>query len=142
LVNQAEGADVEDARNGVMDMVRGHFRPEFLNRLDDILLFRRLEKSMMSKIVDIQLGRLEKLLKPRGIIVELDDKALAFLADKGYDPAYGARPLKRVIQTELQNPLAEALLKGDITDKMTVKIAYDGTSLSFKGNTKKSDKAA
>jgi ATP-dependent Clp protease ATP-binding subunit ClpB len=95
----------------------------------------------MAQIVDIQLGRLDKLLAPRGITVELDDAALTFLANKGYDPAYGARPLKRVIQTELQNPLAEALLKGEITDKMNVKISYDGTSLSFKGDKLKKDAA-
>jgi len=142
LVNQAEGADVEDVRGRVMDAVRAHFRPEFLNRLDDILLFRRLERAMMAQIVDIQLGRLKKLLTDRQIEVTLDDKAMAFLADKGYDPAYGARPLKRVIQTELQNPLAEALLKGDITDGMTVTVSYDGTNLAFKGEKAKGDKAA
>ena len=143
LVNQKEGADIEDARDGVMDAVKAYFRPEFLNRLDEILLFRRLEKTMMARIVEIQLGRLQKLLADRQIIIELDDKAITFLGDKGYDPAYGARPLKRVIQQELQNPMAEALLKGDITDGMTVKVTYDGTNLSFKGSTKKTtDKVA
>ena len=120
-------------REGVMTAVRAHFRPEFLNRLEDILLFRRLERSMMAQIVQIQLKRLKKLLVDRHIDIELDDKALAFLADKGYDSAYGARPLKRVIQQELQNPLAESLLRGDITDKMTVHVSYDGNNLSFKG---------
>lgn len=142
LVNQKDGEDVELVRDGVMNAVKSHFRPEFLNRLDEILLFRRLEKSMMSRIVEIQLTRLQKLLMDRQITVELDDKAVAFLADKGYDPAYGARPLKRVIQQELQNPMAESLLKGEITDGMTVKVTYDGTNLSFKGTAKKSDKVA
>jgi ATP-dependent Clp protease ATP-binding subunit ClpB len=142
LVNQKDGEDVELVRDGVMNAVKSHFRPEFLNRLDEILLFRRLEKSMMSRIVEIQLTRLQKLLMDRQISVELDDKAVAFLADKGYDPAYGARPLKRVIQQELQNPMAESLLKGEITDGMTVKVTYDGTNLSFKGTAKKSDKVA
>lgn len=142
LVNQKDGEDVELVRDGVMNAVKSHFRPEFLNRLDEILLFRRLEKSMMSRIVEIQLTRLQKLLMDRQITVELDDKAVAFLADKGYDPAYGALPLKRVIQQELQNPMAESLLKGEITDGMTVKVTYDGTNLSFKGTAKKSDKVA
>ncbi len=142
LVNQKDGEDVELVRDGVMNAVKSHFRPEFLNRLDEILLFRRLEKSMMSRIVEIQLGRLQKLLADRQITVELDDKAVVFLADKGYDPAYGARPLKRVIQQELQNPLAESLLKGDITDGMVVKVTHDGTNLSFKGEMQKNGKVA
>ncbi len=133
LVNQKDGADIEDVRGDIMDAVKSYFRPEFLNRLDEILLFRRLEKSMMAQIVTIQLGRLQKLLNPRHITIELDDKALQFIANKGYDPAYGARPLKRVIQQELQNPLAESLLKGEITDQMHVKVTFDGTNLSFKG---------
>jgi len=143
LVNQAEGADVEDVRGGVIQAVKSHFRPEFLNRLDEILLFRRLEKSMMTHIVDIQLGRLQKLLQDRQITIILDDTAKAFLAEKGYDPAYGARPLKRVIQQELQNPMAEALLKGDITDQMRVLVTFDGNNLSFKGEkkTKPSDES-
>ena len=141
LVNQPEGADVEDARNGVMDAVRAYFRPEFLNRLDEILLFRRLEKSMMAQIVEIQLKRLQKLLKDRQITIELDAKAVTHLANKGYDPAYGARPLKRVIQQELQNPLAESLLKGEISDGMHVKVTFDGTNLAFKGEKVKKEAA-
>lgn len=133
LVNQAEGEDVELVRNQVMDAVRGYFRPEFLNRLDEILLFKRLERSMMKDIVVIQLRRLQKLLKDRQITIKLDDAALTYLADKGYDPAYGARPLKRVIQNDLQNPMAESLLKGEITDGMTVKVTGNGDHLEFKG---------
>jgi ATP-dependent Clp protease ATP-binding subunit ClpB len=133
LVNQAEGADIEDVRDGIMDAVKSYFRPEFLNRLDEILLFRRLEKSMMAQIVTIQLGRLQKLLTDRHITVELDDDALKLIADRGYDPAYGARPLKRTIQQLLQNPLAEALLKGDISDHMKVKVTCDDDALVFTG---------
>jgi ATP-dependent Clp protease ATP-binding subunit ClpB len=93
-----------------MEMVRGHFRPEFLNRLDEIVLFQRLKRSEMGAIVDIQMKRLDALLEDRNIVVTLDPSAREWLADKGYDPAYGARPLKRVIQRELQDPLAEKIL--------------------------------
>lgn len=141
LVNQPEGEDVEAVRSGVMEAVRSYFRPEFLNRLDEILLFRRLAKSMMGQIVHIQLGRLKKLLKDRRIGLELSDDAVAHLADKGYDPAYGARPLKRVIQTELQNPMAELILRGDITDGMTVKVTLDNDHLVFKGEKPKKEAA-
>jgi len=133
LVNQAEGEDVDVVREGVMNAVRSHFRPEFLNRLDEILLFRRLEKSMMGQIVHIQLGRLEKLLGERDITLHVLDDAINHLADKGYDPAYGARPLKRVIQTELQNLLAELILRGDIMGGMQVKVTLDKDHLVFKG---------
>jgi len=142
LVNQKEGADIEDVRDDVMTAVKSHFRPEFLNRLDEILLFRRLEKSMMARIVEIQLTRLQKLLGDRQITIELDEKAVQFLANKGYDPAYGARPLKRVIQQELQNPMAESLLKGDITDGMTVKVTCDEKGLSFVPVPNKVEKSA
>ena len=105
-----------------MEAVRHAFRPEFLNRLDEILLFRRLSREDMTGIVEIQLGRLKKLLEDRKIALELDAKATAWLADAGYDPVYGARPLKRVIQRELQNPLAQRILEGGIADGTTVKI--------------------
>ena len=141
LVNQKEGEDIEDVRDSIMTSVRSYFRPEFLNRLDDILLFRRLERSMMAQIVKIQLRRLQKLLAERHITIIMDDKALNFLADKGYDPAYGARPLKRVVQTEMQNPLAELLLKGEVTDNMKVTVTYDGNGLLFKGEKVKKEAA-
>ncbi len=112
LAAQPDGADLALAYKGVMDMVRQHFRPEFLNRLDETVLFRRLQKSDMAAIVDIQLGRLRKLLADRSIALELDAKALDWLAAEGYDPVYGARPLKRVIQRSLQNPLASRILEG------------------------------
>ena len=111
-----EGADASDARRDVMDAVRSHFRPEFLNRLDEIVVFDRLNRGQMDGIVDIQLGRLFKRLAGRKITLELDDAAKTWLADEGYDPVYGARPLKRVIQKALQDPLAEALLAGDVLD--------------------------
>lgn len=122
LVNQGEGHDTDEVRDEVMGVVRSHFRPEFLNRVDEIILFHRLQRSEMGAIVDIQLGRLQKLLTDRKITLELDEEARAWLADKGYDPAYGARPLKRVIQKHVQDPLAELILAGEIKDGETVPV--------------------
>ncbi|MFZ2004385.1 MAG: ATP-dependent chaperone ClpB [Stellaceae bacterium] len=122
IANLPDDADIEKARPAVMEAVRHAFRPEFLNRLDEILLFRRLSRDDMTGIVEIQLGRLKKLLEDRKIALDLDAKATAWLADAGYDPVYGARPLKRVIQRELQNPLAQRILEGRIADGTTVKI--------------------
>ncbi len=116
LVNQPEGEDSDAVREQVMNVVRSHFRPEFLNRVDEIILFHRLKREQMGKIVDIQMGRLRKLLAERKITLELDDKAKEWLGQKGYDPAYGARPLKRVIQKYVQDPLAEMVLAGKIHD--------------------------
>lgn len=114
-------------RDSVMNAVRGSFRPEFINRLDEIVLFNRLQREDMTGIVEIQLGRLRKLLSDRHITLELDKKAMAWLAEEGYDPTYGARPLKRVIQKALQDKLAEKLLAGDIVDGKNVKIqGWDG----------------
>lgn len=131
LVNQEDGADVEDVREDVMTAVRAAFRPEFLNRIDDILLFKRLDRSLMKGIVDIQLGYLHSLLKDRRISLEIDDKAKMWIAEKGYDPAYGARPLKRVIQTNLQNQLAEMILQGEIMDGSTVSVSVKKEELLF-----------
>ena len=117
-----EEGDAARAKQDVMDAVRAHFRPEFLNRLDDQIVFDRLDRSDMSGIVDIQLARLEKRLAQRKIALELDEESRKWLAEEGYDPVFGARPLKRVIQTALQNPLAEALLGGDIRDGDTVPV--------------------
>jgi ATP-dependent Clp protease ATP-binding subunit ClpB len=111
-----EGADPDAARAEVMDAVRSHFRPEFLNRLDETVIFDRLARADMDAIVDIQMARLLKRLLARKITLELDDSARAWLADKGYDPVYGARPLKRVIQRHLQDPLAQLLLAGEVLD--------------------------
>jgi len=140
LVEQKDGADVEEVREQVMDHVRAAFRPEFLNRMDDILLFRRLGREHMAGIVDIQLGHLRNLLKARSIELTVTDKALAWLADKGYDPAYGARPLKRVIQNECQNKLAEKLLNGDILDNDDVTIDVKEEALDIKTTGKKPSK--
>ncbi|NBX66222.1 MAG: ATP-dependent chaperone ClpB [Proteobacteria bacterium] len=140
LVNLKDGEDVEKARKGVMDEVRARFRPEFLNRLDEILLFRRLDRTHMGAIVEIQLGRLAKLLVDRKITLDVTPEAREFLGKQGYDPAYGARPLKRVIQTYVQNPLAERLLKGEILDGSVVKIDYDRENLTFTPTVGKSGK--
>ncbi len=117
-----DGADAAEARRDVMEAVRAHFRPEFLNRLDDMIIFDRLTRDDMTGIVDIQLHRLEKRLAQRKIALELDAGAKKWLADEGYDPVYGARPLKRVIQRDLQDPLAEMLLAGEVRDGDTVHV--------------------
>ena len=118
-----DGADADDAKRDVMDAVRAHFRPEFLNRLDETIIFDRLARDDMDAIVDIQLALLLKRLAARKIMLELDAEARKWLADEGYDPVFGARPLKRVIQRALQNPLAELLLAGDVKDGDTLKIS-------------------
>ncbi len=123
LASLPEGAPSSDVRDQVMEVVRSAFRPEFLNRLDEIILFNRLSRKDMVGIVDIQLKRLEKLLAERKISIEVDEKAKAWLANRGYDPVYGARPLKRVIQTHLQNPLATMILEGRIREGDTVRIS-------------------
>ncbi|MFG6079601.1 ATP-dependent chaperone ClpB [Paracoccus litorisediminis] len=117
-----EGADSGQARTQVMDAVRAHFRPEFLNRLDEIIIFHRLTRDNMDGIVKIQLFQLEQRLAQRNIYLDLDDDAMKWLADEGYDPVFGARPLKRVIQRSLQNPLAEMILGGEIMDGQTVHV--------------------
>ena len=123
LVNQPEGEDTKAVERDVMNVVRGHFRPEFLNRVDEIILFHRLRREDMGSIVDIQFKRLTKLLEDRKIELTLDAKGRQWLADKGYDPAYGARPLKRVIQKWVQDPLAHSLLAGEVHDGQTVKVS-------------------
>src|SRR5690606_27059252 len=123
LAQQPEGQDSSAVREAVMEVVRGHFRPEFLNRIDEILLFHRLTRQQMTGIVDIQVGHLEKLLKDRQIELFLDSDARHWLAERGYDPVYGARPLKRVIQRELQNPLAQMILEGRIRDGDKVEVS-------------------
>ena len=122
LANLEEGQDVETVEPQVMEVVRGHFRPEFLNRLDEIILFHRLGQEHMGPIVEIQVGRVARLLKDRKITLELTDAAKRWLGRVGYDPVYGARPLKRAVQRYLQDPLAEKLLGGEIPDGSTVKI--------------------
>jgi len=132
LVGLSEDQDADAARGPVMDEVRAHFRPEFLNRVDEIVLFHRLRRQDMGRIVEIQLKRLEKLLEERKIALDLDQDAIDWLANKGYDPAYGARPLKRVMQKELQDPLAEKILMGEIRDNSTVKITSGSDRLNFR----------
>ncbi|NOU02073.1 MAG: ATP-dependent chaperone ClpB, partial [Novosphingobium sp.] len=122
LANLEEGQDVESVEPQVMEVVRGHFRPEFLNRLDEIILFHRLGVEHMAPIVEIQVGRVQSLLKDRKITIDLSDAAKRWLGRVGYDPVYGARPLKRAVQRYLQDPLAEKLLGGEIPDGCTVKI--------------------
>lgn len=134
LGQMGDNDDVDSVRDAVMGVVRGHFRPEFLNRVDDIILFHRLRRSEMGAIVDIQLQRLVQLLTERKITLELDDDARGWLADKGYDPAYGARPLKRVIQKSIQDRLAEMLLGGEIPDGSRVKVTAGSDRLLFKVN--------
>src|SRR6516225_1354923 len=133
LVAQPEGEDTDKVRDQVMAEVRAHFRPEFLNRVDEIILFHRLKRDQMGRIVDIQIAHLQKLLEERKITITLDAKARDWLANKGYDPAYGARPLKRVIQKSVQDPLAELLLSGRIKDGEAVKISAGRDGLSFNG---------
>jgi ATP-dependent Clp protease ATP-binding subunit ClpB len=133
LVNQKEGEDTDLVRDLVMGEVRQKFRPEFLNRLDDIILFHRLQRAEMTKIVDIQMQRLRKLLVDRKIKIELDDAARTWIANRGYDPAYGARPLKRVIQRHVQDPLAEQIIAGRIKDGDTVRIGVRDGNLVLNG---------
>ena len=123
LAAQGEGDEVEAVRPMVMDSVRRHFRPEFLNRIDEIILFKRLGRAQMDSIVRIQLERVEKLLADRRMTLALDDAALHWLGERGYDPVYGARPLKRVIQKELIDPIARKLLAGDIADGQVIQVS-------------------
>jgi ATP-dependent Clp protease ATP-binding subunit ClpB len=134
LVNQPEGEDTSEVREQVMGTVRAHFRPEFLNRVDEIILFHRLQKSEMGRIVEIQFARLTRLLEERKIVLTLDAAARDWLAAKGWDPAYGARPLKRVIQRNVQDPLAEMILAGEIKDGDHVAISAKCNVLTFNGS--------
>ncbi len=133
LVNQPEGQDTDAVKDQVMSVVRAAFRPEFLNRVDEIILFHRLKKAEMGRIVDIQIARLQKLLDDRKITIKLDASARDWLAEKGWDPAYGARPLKRVIQKSVQDPLAEMILAGKIKDGEKVNVSGDKLGLTFNG---------
>jgi len=128
-----DGADTDEAKGQVMEAVKAHFRPEFLNRLDEIVLFDRLSRENMDGIVDIQLAILGKRLAGRKIELVINDKAQTWLADQGYDPVYGARPLKRVIQKAVQDPLAELLLNGDVMDGSKVEVTTDDNGLVING---------
>jgi ATP-dependent Clp protease ATP-binding subunit ClpB len=133
LVSQPEGQDTDAVKDQVMTVVRASFRPEFLNRVDEIILFHRLKRADMTRIVDIQIARLQKLLDERKLTLSLDTSALEWLVDKGWDPAYGARPLKRVIQKAVQDPLAELILSGRIKDGETVVVSAGAHGLVFNG---------
>jgi ATP-dependent Clp protease ATP-binding subunit ClpB len=122
LAAQKAGEDVEAVRPLVMDVVRRHFRPEFLNRIDEIILFKRLGREQMDSIVDIQLQRVDRLLESRRIAIALDPAAVHWLGEKGYDPVYGARPLRRVIQKELIDPIARKLLAGEFSDGSVIQV--------------------
>ncbi|EKE44926.1 chaperone protein clpB [Oceaniovalibus guishaninsula JLT2003] len=142
LSRMPEGADAAAAKREVMEAVRAHFRPEFLNRLDETVIFDRLSREDMDGIVDIQLGRLERRLAARKITLDLDQGARQWLADEGYDPVFGARPLKRVIQRSLQDQLAEMLLAGDIDDGSTVRVSAGPDGLIVGDRVSASNRAA
>jgi ATP-dependent Clp protease ATP-binding subunit ClpB len=118
-------------REEVLEVLRGHFKPEFLNRVDDIVIFHQLSRKQIGGIIELQLERLRRMLADRQITLTLDDSAKQVLAREGYDPLYGARPLKRAIQTLVQNPLASRLLRGEILPGTTVRVSADGDGLSF-----------
>jgi len=122
MANMKDGETVKDVEPQVMEVVRAHFRPEFINRLDEIILFHRLGEEHMAPIVDLQVLRVQELLKDRKIELDLTDAARRWLGRVGYDPVYGARPLKRAIQKYLQDPLADLILRGEVPDGSTVKI--------------------
>ncbi|HCI48333.1 MAG TPA: ATP-dependent chaperone ClpB, partial [Holosporales bacterium] len=132
LAHLEDGESTEKAREEVMEVVKRAFRPEFLNRLDEILLFGRLARTDMGKIVDIQLRHLETILKDKKITLEVDKKAKEWLAERGYDPVYGARPLKRTIQTYLQNPLSMKILEGEIKEGDKVPVSTNNKGLTIK----------
>ena len=122
LTALADGEPAASVEPQVMEIVRGHFRPEFLNRLDEIVLFHRLGQSEMAPIVDIQVERVRKLLAERKVTISLTDGARNWLGRVGYDPVYGARPLKRAVQRYLQDPLADLILRGDVKDGAAIKV--------------------
>src|SRR5262249_26104384 len=133
LANQKGGEDIEAVRPYVMAEMRSRVRPEFLNRIDEIILFHRLKREDMAAIVDIQIARLQKMLADRKLTLALDEAARTWLANKGYDPTYGARPLKRVIQKSVQDPLAEQILAGRIRDGQKVPVTVRAGQLVLNG---------
>jgi ATP-dependent Clp protease ATP-binding subunit ClpB len=133
LAAQKDGEDVEAVRPQVMAEMRARFRPEFLNRIDEIILFHRLRREQMAAIVDIQMARIRQLLADRKLTLTLDDAARTWLANRGYDSTYGARPLKRVIQKQVQDPLAELILAGKVKDGDSVKLTVRSGALAING---------
>ena len=132
---QAAGDDEKQVREAVLQELRGHFKPEFLNRIDDVVIFHQLSREEIGQIIEVQLERLRHMLAERNITLTLDDSARALLAREGYDPMYGARPLKRAIQTLIQNPLASKLLRGEIAPGQTIRVSADGDQLKFASET-------
>jgi ATP-dependent Clp protease ATP-binding subunit ClpB len=128
---QAAAEDEAQAREAVLEVLRGHFKPEFLNRIDDIVIFHQLSRDQISRIIDVQLERLRAMLAERNITLTLDASARALLAREGYDPLYGARPLKRAIQTLVQNPLASKLLRGEVLPGQTIRVSAEGDEMKF-----------
>ncbi|MDQ1559659.1 MAG: ATP-dependent Clp protease ATP-binding subunit ClpB [Pyrinomonadaceae bacterium] len=128
---QAAGDDEKAVREAVLEELRGHFKPEFLNRIDDVVIFHQLSRAEIVRIIEVQLERLRHMLAERNITIVLDDSARELLAREGYDPMYGARPLKRAIQTLIQNPLASKLLRGEIASGQTIRLSADGDELKF-----------
>jgi ATP-dependent Clp protease ATP-binding subunit ClpB len=133
LAGLPDDSDTDAVRDQVMNVVRGAFRPEFLNRLDETILFHRLSRGDMAGIVAIQLRRLATLLEDRKIVLDVDDAGRTWLAEAGYDPVYGARPLKRVIQRHLQNSLATMILDGTVNDGDTVSVTARDGALAING---------
>jgi len=131
--DKSEGDISGRTRDEVMEAIRGHFRPEFLNRIDEIVFFKRLGRGEIDRIVGVQLKRLEKILADRRMTINVNDEAMQWLSTRGYDPVYGARPLKRVIQKELQDPLARRILEGRIKDGDAISVTVDGGALSLNG---------
>jgi ATP-dependent Clp protease ATP-binding subunit ClpB len=134
---QANPLADRDVKTDVLTVLRDHFKPEFLNRIDDIVVFSQLAKEQIAKIIDVQLEKLRKNLEERGITLELTDSARELLVAEGYDPVYGARPLKRAIQSLIQNPLAVKLLNGDIGSGQTVKVTAENGVMKFTGDGEK-----
>jgi ATP-dependent Clp protease ATP-binding subunit ClpB len=128
---QAAEGDQKQVREAVLQELRLNFKPEFLNRIDDIVVFRQLTQKEITQIIDVQLDRLLQALKDRNITISLDESARLLLAREGYDPAYGARPLKRAIQTLIQNPLAVKILQGEILPGQVVRVTADGDNMTF-----------
>ena len=131
--DKSDGDISGTTRDSVMEAIRGHFRPEFLNRIDEIVFFKRLGRGEIDRIVGVQLKRLEKILADRRITISLSDEAMQWLSDRGYDPVYGARPLKRVIQKELQDPLARRILEGRIKDGDDVRVSIENNAIALNG---------
>jgi ATP-dependent Clp protease ATP-binding subunit ClpB len=129
-IQTADGNEVQ-ARESVVQILRDYFKPEFLNRIDDIVVFKQLGRESIAQIIDVQLERLRRTLNERGIQIVLDDSAKELLVREGYDPTYGARPLKRAIQSLIQNPLAVKLLNGEIASGQTIRVSMENDALKF-----------